>query len=62
MRCTFPHLSIHTDILSIDAANLPGTPEVVVVTLLDEESMSAEYISRIKENRQYYANKHGAYS
>ena len=37
----------------------PGTPEVVVVTLLDEATMSDEYRARIMENRKYYANKHG---
>lgn len=37
----------------------PGTPEVVVVTLLDEATMSDEYRARIMENRKYYADKHG---
>ena len=37
----------------------PGTPEVVVVTLLDEATMSDEYRARIMENRRYYADKHG---
>ena len=37
----------------------PGTPEVVVVTLLDEATMSEEYRARIMENRKYYANKQG---
>ena len=36
-----------------------GTPEVVVVTVLDEAVMSEEYRARIKENRKYYAAKHG---
>ena len=35
-----------------------GTPEVVVVTILDPD-MSRQYADRIKENRQYYANQHG---
>lgn len=36
-----------------------GTPEVVVVTLIDEEHMSKGYIEKIQENRRYYASKHG---
>jgi hypothetical protein len=36
-----------------------GTPETVVVTVLDEATMSEEYRERIKENRKYYANKQG---
>ena len=36
-----------------------GTPEVVVVTLLDEVTMSDEYRARIMENRKYYADKDG---
>lgn len=37
----------------------PGTPEVVVVTLVDEAAMSKEYIGKIQENRRHYASKHG---
>lgn len=37
----------------------PGTPEIVIVTLIDPDSMSQEYISKIKENREHYAAKHG---
>ncbi|KAL8683546.1 MAG: hypothetical protein Q9186_000458 [Xanthomendoza sp. 1 TL-2023] len=37
----------------------PGTPEVVIVTLIDEEHMSKEYISKIQENRKDYAARHG---
>ncbi|CAD6581345.1 MAG: hypothetical protein ASARMPREDX12_000438 [Alectoria sarmentosa] len=37
----------------------PGTPKVVVVTLLDEATMSDEYRARIMENRKYYADKNG---
>lgn len=37
----------------------PGTPEVVVVTLLDEATMSDEYRARIMENRKHYADKNG---
>ncbi|KAI4241523.1 MAG: hypothetical protein L6R40_004502 [Gallowayella cf. fulva] len=36
----------------------PGTPEVVIVTLIDEENMSKEYISKIQENRRDYAARH----
>jgi len=36
-----------------------GTPHVVVVTVLDKENYSKEYISNIIENRQEYAAKHG---
>lgn len=37
----------------------PGTPEVVVVTLIDDTAMSKEYIGKIQENRRYYASKQG---
>ncbi|KAL8710754.1 MAG: hypothetical protein Q9220_004772 [cf. Caloplaca sp. 1 TL-2023] len=37
----------------------PGTPEVVVVTLIDEEVMSPSYISKIQANRKDYAARHG---
>ncbi|KAL8748073.1 MAG: hypothetical protein Q9184_007513 [Pyrenodesmia sp. 2 TL-2023] len=37
----------------------PGTPEVVVVTLIDDTAMSKEYVGKIQENRRYYASKHG---
>lgn len=37
----------------------PGTPETVIVTLIDPEYMSKDYVSRIKENRVNYANRHG---
>ena len=36
-----------------------GTSEAVIVTLIDPEHMSDEYISKIKENRQDYADRHG---
>ncbi|KAL8783471.1 MAG: hypothetical protein Q9213_004608 [Squamulea squamosa] len=36
-----------------------GTPEVVIVTLIDEENMSKEYIAKIQENRKDYAARHG---
>ena len=44
---------------SSDKKAPPGTPEVVVVTLLDEATMSEEYRARIMENRKYYADKNG---
>ena len=37
----------------------PGTAEAVVVTLLDPDGMSKEYINRITENRKHYAAKQG---
>ncbi|KAL8827448.1 MAG: hypothetical protein Q9170_007014 [Blastenia crenularia] len=37
----------------------PGTPEVVIVTVMDEEHMSKEYIEKIQENRRFYASRHG---
>ncbi|KAL8939957.1 MAG: hypothetical protein Q9216_003063 [Gyalolechia sp. 2 TL-2023] len=36
-----------------------GTPEVVVVTLIDEDNMSKGYIEKIQENRRYYASRQG---
>lgn len=37
-----------------------GTPEAVVVTVLDPDSMSKEYMDRIKENRINYADRYGS--
>lgn len=37
-----------------------GTPESVVVTVLDPDSMSKEYMERIKENRIDYADRYGS--
>lgn len=39
----------------------PGTPEVVVVTVLDKEKMSADYVTKIRENRADYAKRHGMF-
>ena len=51
-----------TRLFSTSKNTLPaGTPEVVVVTLLDDATMSDEYRERIMENRRYYASKHGTY-
>jgi mannan polymerase II complex MNN11 subunit len=36
-----------------------GTPPVVIVTVLDPENYSKDYINNIKENRIEYAKKHG---
>lgn len=36
-----------------------GTPDTVIVTLLDHESMSKDYIKKIEGNRQDYAARHG---
>jgi mannan polymerase II complex MNN11 subunit len=36
----------------------PGTPEVVIVTVLDPK-MKDEYLRKIKENRDDYARRHG---
>jgi mannan polymerase II complex MNN11 subunit len=36
-----------------------GTPPVVVVTVLDPDGYSKDYINNIKENRMEYAKKHG---
>lgn len=36
-----------------------GTPEIVVVTLMDEESLGRSYMDKIQENRRDYAARHG---
>ncbi|TVY53143.1 putative alpha-1,6-mannosyltransferase MNN11 [Lachnellula cervina] len=36
-----------------------GTPPVVIVTVVDEDNYSTQYIKNIKENRIEYARKHG---
>lgn len=36
-----------------------GTPPVVIVTVLDPEGYSKDYIQEIKENRIAYAKRHG---
>lgn len=36
-----------------------GAPLVVIVTVLDEDNYSKEYIDSIRENRMEYARKHG---
>ena len=36
-----------------------GTPETVVVTVLDDATMNEQYIKRVVENRKFYAEQHG---
>ena len=39
-----------------------GSPEVVIVTVIDEEKgYSKAYIDKIKQNRRDYAKRHGAW-
>lgn len=38
-----------------------GTPPVVIVTVVDPDNYSTEYINNIKDNRIEYARKHGMY-
>ena len=35
-----------------------GTPELVVVTVIDP-TLGKEYVDKIKQNRQFYADRHG---
>ncbi|KAI9770734.1 MAG: hypothetical protein M1840_002984 [Geoglossum simile] len=37
----------------------PGTPEVVLVTVIDDHGYSQEHIHQIKKNREDYARRHG---
>lgn len=36
-----------------------GTPRVVIVTPIDHNGYSPEYIQKIKKNREHYAERHG---
>jgi len=36
-----------------------GTPPVVIVTVLDDEQISPDYVQMIKANREDYASRHG---
>ncbi len=36
-----------------------GTPEVVIVTVMEPKTHTKEYLDMIKENRIEYAKKHG---
>ncbi len=54
---------LSTYIFSTSSEHIPsGTPEVVIVTVLDEATMSQDYRDRIIENRKYYARKQGMYN
>ncbi len=49
-----------TKLFSSSTKRVPlGTPDVVIVTLMDDATMSDEYRQRIMENRNYYAKKQG---
>ncbi|KAL9098991.1 MAG: hypothetical protein Q9163_005446 [Psora crenata] len=51
---------IATSLFSSQSEQVPaGTPEVVVVTVLDDETMSEHYRQRIVENRNFYAQNQG---
>lgn len=39
-----------------------GTPRVVIVTVLDDATMSEQYRERVVENREYYAQMQGKQS
>lgn len=39
-----------------------GTPPVVIVTVLDPDNYSKEYIDNVKDNRMEYARKHGIFN
>ncbi|EEP80276.1 predicted protein [Uncinocarpus reesii 1704] len=41
------------------STSVAGGPKVVLVTVLDEQSLSDGYIQRIKQNREDYAKRHG---
>lgn len=44
---------------SVDTPVTSGSPQVVVVTVFDEQGLSDRYIQRIKQNREDYAKRHG---
>ncbi|KAL9633883.1 MAG: hypothetical protein Q9164_004424 [Protoblastenia rupestris] len=49
-----------TSLFSSKSERAPaGTPEVVIVTVLDDQTMSEQYRQRVVENRNYYAQKQG---
>ncbi|KFZ22744.1 hypothetical protein V502_02785 [Pseudogymnoascus sp. VKM F-4520 (FW-2644)] len=52
-------LFIIAKILGFGGGAPPGTPPVVIVTVINPESQSKQYIADIKENREQYAKKHG---
>ncbi|KAI9717079.1 MAG: hypothetical protein M1812_005014 [Candelaria pacifica] len=58
--CIIVLIIVFTRLYSTPSATVPlGTPEVVIVTTLDENGYSQEYIEQIKANRQDYAARHG---
>lgn len=46
-------------ILGFGGGAPPGTPPVVIITVINPGSQSKQYIADIKENREQYAKKHG---
>jgi mannan polymerase II complex MNN11 subunit len=61
MLAVFTFLYVVTRALSISPTVEvipPGTPEIVIVTVLDHD-MPKGYVERIKENREDYAKRHG---
>lgn len=52
-------LFIIAKILGFGGGAPPGTPPVVIITVIDPGSQSKQYIADIKENREQYAKKHG---
>jgi len=49
-----------TTLFSSSSSRTPtGTPEVVIVSALDRQTMSEDYRRKIMENRNYYAAKQG---
>ena len=40
---------------------VPNGPQVVIVTVLDTENYSEQYMRRIKQNREDYAARHGTW-
>ena len=48
-----------TNLSSSEAVHIPsGSPEVVIVTVM-EPDLSSDYVAQIKENRDEYAARHG---
>lgn len=44
---------------SVTSTTVANGPKVVLVTVLDEQSLSDKYIQRIKQNREDYVKRHG---
>ena len=38
-----------------------GAPEVVLVTVLDQQKYPTEYLAKVIENRKEYAEAHGTF-